>query len=119
MKIVKIVSVSPLENYVVALEFSDGLKKEIDLEPYLGGEVFEPIKDIDYFRTVRVAEGERTISWPNGVDIDPYTLYYGLLPTWDEEDDELVEILKDRREANNTDMNFIPTDAKRRPQARK
>jgi len=119
MKIVKIVSVLPLENYVVSLEFSDGLKKEIDLEPYLEGEVFEPIQDIEYFRTVRVAEGERTISWPNGVDIDPYTLYYGLLPNWDEEDDELVEILKNRREGKNVGVNFVPTAVRRQPQARK
>lgn len=116
MKIVKVISVELREDYVVALEFSDGVKKEIDLEPYLEGEVFEPVKDPKYFRSVRVAEGERTISWPNGADIDPYTLYHGLLPVWGEEDDELAEILSSRRERQSDGTNFIPTDAK--PQLR-
>ena len=98
MKSVKVISVKPLHDFVVCLEFSDGLKKDVDLESYLTGEVFEPIhNDPDLFRQIRIVEGERTISWPNGADIDPYTLYYGLNPEWNDEDDALVAALEKRR----------------------
>lgn len=98
MKIIKITSVKPIRDFVVELEFSDGLKKEIDLDVYLHGEIFEPLRiDPQLFRAVRIGEGERTISWPNGADIDPYTLYYGLIPAWDEQDDALAAALELRR----------------------
>jgi len=32
------------------------------------------------FRSMYVEEG--TIAWPNGADIDPDVLFYGLTPAW-------------------------------------
>jgi hypothetical protein len=107
METVKVVSVKPLHDFVVAVEFSDGVEKEIDLSSYLHGEVFEPIRnDLDLFRSVRVVKGGRTISWPNGADIDPYTLYFGLTPEWSEEDEALAAALEQRRNG----IPFIPTE---------
>jgi hypothetical protein len=58
--------------------------KEIDLERFLRGEIFEPIrKDPKIFRSVKVIGG--TIGWDNGADIDPDVLYYDLKPAWMEE----------------------------------
>ena len=95
---IKIIGVKPLYDFFVELEFSDGLKKEVDLDVYLNGEIFEPLRnDPELFRAVRIADSERTISWPNGADIDPYTLYYGLTPAWDEQDDALAAALELRR----------------------
>jgi hypothetical protein len=60
-------------------ERSQGL--DIDLEPYLHGPIFEPIrKDSSVFRSVTVKGG--TIAWDNGADIDPDVLYYDLKPAW-------------------------------------
>jgi hypothetical protein len=68
----------------VRLEFEDGTQKEMDLEPYLHGPVFEPIRrDMRVFRSVKVEEV--TIAWENGADIDPDVLYYDLTPAWMEE----------------------------------
>lgn len=108
-KTIKVEKVVALHDFVVMLEFSDGLMKEIDLSIYLHGEVFEPIRnDTELFRSVRIAKGERTISWPNGADIDPYTLYYGLTPAWDEEDEAMVVVLKQKRKGIPFIQNEMP-----------
>jgi hypothetical protein len=61
--------------------FEDDTQGEVDLEPYLHGPIFEPIRnDPDVFRSMKVEDG--TISWDNGADIDPDVLYYGLTPAW-------------------------------------
>ncbi len=85
MKLVRIRSVKPLENYVVHLEFTDGTSREVDLEPFLRGVMFEPLRtNADAFRAVKVDERMGTIVWENGADIDPDVLYHGLKPAWAE-----------------------------------
>jgi len=83
-RLVRVRDVEPLEGFRVRLEFEDDTQKEIDLEPYLHGPIFEPIRNNPaLFRSVRVEGG--TIAWDNGADIDPDVLYYGLTPAWMEE----------------------------------
>lgn len=80
---VRIRSVESLEKFRVRLEFTDGTQKEVDLEPYLHGPIFEPIRnDPLVFRSVRVDRQLGTIVWDNGADIDPDVLYKGLTPAW-------------------------------------
>lgn len=86
MKLVRIQSVKPLEDFIVELEFTDGTKREVDLEPYLRGKVFEPLRnDLKKFQAVKVDRRMGTIVWENGADIDPDVLYHGLKPAWAEE----------------------------------
>lgn len=91
-QMVRIRSVEPLDGFRVRLGFTDSSSKEIDLEPYLRGPVFEPIRrDAKMFREVRVDHRAGTIVWPNGADMDPDVLYLGLKPAWMEaEEEELV-----------------------------
>ena len=90
-KMVRIRSVEALNNYWVRLGFTDGTQKEINLEPYLHGPIFEPIRnDPVIFRSVKVDQRMGTIVWDNGADIDPDVLYLGLKPAWMEE--ELVTV---------------------------
>jgi hypothetical protein len=80
-------AVKPLEGFTVRVEFENGAQREINLEPYLHGPIFEPIRnDPTIFRLVRVERG--VISWPNGADIDPDVLYYNLTPAWMEVEQE-------------------------------
>ena len=80
-RLVRVRDVEPLGAFKVRIEFEDGTIKEIDLEPYLRGPIFEPVrKDSKVFRSVRVEGG--TIAWDNGADIDPDVLYYDLKPAW-------------------------------------
>lgn len=64
-----------LVDYELLLTFEDGSVRRVDLEPHLDGEIFEPLKDISYFRTVRVNPDLDTIVWGNGADMSPDFLF--------------------------------------------
>jgi hypothetical protein len=70
-----VTSVRYISGYVVELTFSDGAKGEVDLSAELYGRLFEPLKDVDEFRKVRVEPDLSTIAWPNGADLAPDYLY--------------------------------------------
>jgi hypothetical protein len=83
-RLVRVRAVEPLAGFRVRVTFEDGTRQEIDLEPYLHGPIFEPIRrDTRTFRSLRVEGG--AITWANGADIDPDVLYYGLKPAWMQE----------------------------------
>ena len=82
--LVRVQDVKPLQGFKVHVTFKNGVQKDIDLELYLRGPIFERIKkDIDLFRSIKVVEN--TIGWDNGASIDPNVLYYNLKPAWMEE----------------------------------
>ncbi|MBI5649878.1 MAG: DUF2442 domain-containing protein [Chloroflexi bacterium] len=90
-QLVRIQSVQVIQGFHVRLAFTDGTSKEIDLEMYLRGPIFEPIRnDPLMFRSVRVDKRMGTIVWDNGADIDPDVLYYGLKPAWMETEQALA-----------------------------
>ncbi|MBI1800482.1 MAG: DUF2442 domain-containing protein [Chloroflexi bacterium] len=64
-----------LERYKLAVTFEDGQRRVVDLERHLEGEIFEPLRDIDYFQSFRVDPDLDTIAWDNGADISPNFLY--------------------------------------------
>ena len=68
-------AVSYLEAYRIRVEFNDGVVKEVDLRGELHGEVFEPLKDVGFFKQARVNSETNTIEWPNGADFAPEFLY--------------------------------------------
>jgi hypothetical protein len=82
--LVRVRSVKPLQGYHVEVVFENGTCREIDLEPYLHGPIFEPVRSNPVmFRAIKIQGG--TIAWDNGADIDPDVLYYDLTPAWMEE----------------------------------
>lgn len=62
-----------LKDYKLLLEFDDKKIKIVDLSSEIWGPIFEPLKDLNYFKKVKVKEG--TISWPNEADFCPDVLY--------------------------------------------
>ena len=61
--------------FVLKVWFSTGEVGLFDVEPYLEGPVFEPLKDPAYFRQVTVDEVAGTICWPNGADFCPDVIH--------------------------------------------
>jgi len=64
-----------VSEYKLLLTFEDGNVRLVDLKPHLEGEIFEPLKDISYFKTVKVNSDLDTIVWKNGADMSPDFLY--------------------------------------------
>ena len=69
-------SAKPLDGFRVEVRFDDGREGVADLTEAIEGPMFEPLKDPDVFRTLRVDEELRTIVWPNGADLAPEYIYY-------------------------------------------
>lgn len=61
------------EGFRIHLTFNDGTEGIVDFASWLEGPVFEPLKDVAYFARFFIDGG--TVSWPNGADIAPETLY--------------------------------------------
>jgi len=64
-----------VSDYRVKLVFEDGSVRIADLASHLEGEIFEPLKDVDFFRTVRVEPDINSIVWENGADMSSDFLY--------------------------------------------
>ena len=73
-EILTIAKAEPQNNYEIRLVFSDGQQGVVDCEDFLWGEVFAPLKDVDFFQKVKVSDELGTVYWPNGADIAPEAL---------------------------------------------
>ncbi len=79
-----IVDVEHLGEYRLLLTFENDERREVDIAKVVSLDgVFEPLKDLDYFRQVRVAADVGTIVWPNGADLCPDVLYEESRPVAD------------------------------------
>ena len=73
--ILRVVEAKYVGGYKLYLRFSDGSEGEVDLEHELEGEIFEPLKDPDYFRKFTLDPELHTVTWPNGADFAPEFLH--------------------------------------------
>jgi hypothetical protein len=71
----RVTNVIPLAGHNLRVEFNDGVIRDVDCSFLLHGSLGEPLRDLDYFRQVRVDQDLRTIVWPNGLDPSPELLY--------------------------------------------
>ena len=62
-----------IADHRLEVTFADGTQKTIAFSQWLKGPVFEPLKDVNYFKQF-IVDGW-TVSWPNGADIAPEALY--------------------------------------------
>lgn len=82
--LVRVNAIEATSGYWVRIQFGNGVQRTVDLEPYLHGPIFEPIRrESAMFRAMKIEGG--AITWENGADIDPDVLYYGLKPAWMEQ----------------------------------
>jgi len=62
-----------LRDYIIKVKFNTGEVKFVDLKESLNGPIFEPLKDIDFFRQFTIHFN--TLEWENGADFAPEYLF--------------------------------------------
>jgi hypothetical protein len=70
----RIIKISPLAGYRLAVEFEDGVAGIIELESELFGPVFEPLRDEAFFAQVSLDDFGAPC-WPTGADLAPDAIY--------------------------------------------
>lgn len=66
-------NVIPQDNYLLLLTFENGEKRQFDMKPYLDFGLFQELKDLRLFNTVKTSFD--SIEWDNEADFDPEILY--------------------------------------------
>ncbi len=70
----RVTEIRHLVGFQVHFTFWDGTEADIDLEPFLNGPIFEPLRREPVLFAQMYLDFD-TIAWPNGADIAPETLY--------------------------------------------
>jgi len=71
--LIKIAEAVYIADYKIELCFTDGLKGIVDLKDEIWGEVFEPLKEVSYFKNFK--KDKWTITWDCGADFAPEFLH--------------------------------------------
>lgn len=73
----RVVSVRYLREYWLELTFAEGRKGRLDFRERISGRggPFRALKDVEFFKQVRVDPEAGTLVWPNDLDLDLDVLY--------------------------------------------
>lgn len=79
-----------IDGFKISVTFDDKKTKIVDLESYLDKGIFLQLRDLDYFKLVKVKYD--TLVWPNDADFCPDVLY------------EIGEDIKEKKEKKNSEQ---------------
>jgi len=82
-----VVSAIYKDGYKIEVKFDDGKGGVVDFSSYLKkGNVYKKFKDLAFFRNFTINQDLGVLTWPDGIDIAPETLYAEAtgtpLPVW-------------------------------------
>lgn len=69
----KVVTAKANDDFTLDLIFNDGAMKRFDVKPYLDKGIFTELKNLEYFKDIKIVFG--TVQWQNEQDFAPETLY--------------------------------------------
>jgi len=78
----RVKAVKPNPDYTITLVFTNGEVRRFDVKSYLNTGIFQELKDISVFNSVKPFLG--SVQWKNGQDFCPDTLYEESVPVTDE-----------------------------------
>jgi len=70
----KIVSCKAKPDYILWVQFDDGIEGEIDLSDLVGLGVFKAWESKEFFETVKIDPESETVCWGEEIDLDPYVI---------------------------------------------
>ena len=71
----RVTAVEPLKDHVLRVCFEGGAVKHYDVKPLLRLPMFQPLRDAELFREVRVVSGGYAVAWNTDIDISEYELW--------------------------------------------
>ena len=71
----RLVEARYVREFTLWLRFSDGVEGEVDLSDELDGSIFEPLEELEVFRSFQLHPELHTVTWPNGADFAPEFLH--------------------------------------------
>lgn len=74
----KVKTVTATDDFELLLLFNTGEKKKFDVKPLLNIPMYEPLKNIGFFRTVKA--DNMCVYWNDAIDICPEDLYEDSTP---------------------------------------
>jgi hypothetical protein len=75
MQFPKVKSVAVVDDHTLLIEFDNQQKKHYDVEPLFSKKMFEPLKNPQLFRSVRVDQGGYAVVWNSEIDISEHELW--------------------------------------------
>jgi len=71
-------TISANDDWTLDVAFDDGLKRRFDVKPLLVCEAFEPLRNLNAFKTIRNCG--YFVEWMNEIDFSADTLYLDGIP---------------------------------------
>ena len=72
-ELLDVTAVKPLPDYILELDFENGVRKYFDMKPYLSKKPFNKLNALPVFMKAAIDYG--TVVWPGNIDIDPEILW--------------------------------------------
>jgi Protein of unknown function (DUF2442) len=73
----QIIALTPLDDYKISIITKSGIEGIFNVKPYIKGEYFEELLDINYFKMVKSIK--YGIAWPNEQDFSSDTIIFDIL----------------------------------------
>lgn len=71
-----VISVQAIDAQRLHIRFDDGIGGILDVSRFVSmSGVFEPLREVAFFRQVQVHPELKVVCWPNGADLDSDVLY--------------------------------------------
>jgi len=69
MKLIKITNIRHVKDYILDVAFDDSCVKQFDFQQLVKFEgIAEPLKNVEYFKTVKILNDGRSFGWENNYD---------------------------------------------------
>jgi len=75
MRYPRVQNATAINDHTLLIEFDDKSKKLYDISPLLEREMFRPLKDVTFFKAVKVDTGGYAVYWNADIDLSEYELW--------------------------------------------
>ncbi|PPD47535.1 MAG: hypothetical protein CTY16_07460 [Methylobacter sp.] len=71
----KVKSVQAIDSHILLVEFDNQQKRQYDVTPLLSKTMFLPLKNVAFFKSVKVDTSGYAVVWNEDIDISEYELW--------------------------------------------